>query len=961
MATKGAPPAAQTATSALKNQWIPVKRDYAAERKAVPKYQPAPQHPLLDTPEKAGAAKGAASVSPTKAATPGANANPLFDDPLSSALAAEQPTKPALTSTASSTNVLTSNGPVKPTDNFVPWSAMKPGILSTYTTDEQIAITVTFMNTQVAQKVPVDKVKNRLEQLDQSEDEQKQTLQVTQKDYVAHIENLHNELIAAWEAEERVKALKLAIQCAKLLSDVSVIKFYPSKFVLVTEILDTFGKLVYERIKKRQQLPPDAPGKSRSAAERAALQDQLNDQAKETCRNWFYKIASIRELLPRLFTEMAIIRCYDFLKGDPHTGFEEVILRISGMISGVGNPLVAMYTRTYLARRAHDVAPTLKKHLLKGFDDYFLAYKQMEGKKVEQPGVTHAEYLKLYSPALEWQLQCIAHNASHTMLESILERYTENKNAVVLNHIISSFPPDFIASHAHLITKHIRESDGATYPKYQLYRTLGVNLVLGKPPKDQVFPILNDVWKVVTKFENIDEYMAVAEVWVEYPLKNCGAKEVNIILRDILAHVTKDKQYTIPSVQQQLQSIVLKVLANVQDLSAIIAMDVFLPIFDLFTGAVNIQVSKAMLENFSRHSETTSDPVIINTMFAVGKTVHDSINSLSIADEVRQISGLLVAFVSRIDFGRDLEKHLQFYVDCRQAFSNLDAVKSRLVMGVLQLAMRTLAIVRGKHTKKTAAFVRTCLAFCYITIPSMEEAFGRLYLYLVSATCALLNGSLPQEEAFLKAAITLVQEVEPVIDTEGQVRSTEEQLVPFLQNFVSVLVIAPWHPEHGAFFLTKGLLRVIKEYRWERGSTGRAQILLALLPLYASFYQQHLGNARGDGPQHDALYGGDSDFQDELFGNIDRLVDEFLEEINKLKDDIDPQVQKKAAKVALDYINITAGNAELNAKQSAQCAALLAFARRQLTAPPEANYLRNTQTYLESLPSAQELIKKSKS
>ena len=176
-------------------------------------------------------------------------------------------------------------------------------------------------------------------------------------------------------------ALKLAIQCAKLLSDVTVIKFYPSKFVLVTEILDTFGKLVYERIKKRQQLPADPPGKSRSTAERATAQGQLNDQAKETCRNWFYKIASIRELLPRLFSEMAIIRCYDFLKGDPHTEFEEVITRISNMISGIGNPLVAMYSRTYLARKAQEVLPGSKKHLLKGFDDYFLAYKQMEGKK----------------------------------------------------------------------------------------------------------------------------------------------------------------------------------------------------------------------------------------------------------------------------------------------------------------------------------------------------------------------------------------------------------------------------------------------------------------------------------------------------------------------------------------------------------------------------------------------------
>ena len=73
-----------------------------------------------------------------------------------------------------------------------------------------------------------------------------------------------------------------------------MIKFYPSKFILVTKILNTFRKLIYKRIKKRQQLLPETGTKVRSAAECAMVQDQLNDQAKETCRNWFYKIALIR-------------------------------------------------------------------------------------------------------------------------------------------------------------------------------------------------------------------------------------------------------------------------------------------------------------------------------------------------------------------------------------------------------------------------------------------------------------------------------------------------------------------------------------------------------------------------------------------------------------------------------------------------------------------------------------------
>jgi len=44
------------------------------------------------------------------------------------------------------------------------------------------------------------------------------------------------------------------IQCAKLLTDISVIQFYPSKFVLVTDILDTFGRLVYDRIAAKATL-----------------------------------------------------------------------------------------------------------------------------------------------------------------------------------------------------------------------------------------------------------------------------------------------------------------------------------------------------------------------------------------------------------------------------------------------------------------------------------------------------------------------------------------------------------------------------------------------------------------------------------------------------------------------------------------------------------------------------------
>ena len=96
---------------------------------------------------------------------------------------------------------------------------------------------------------PMDKTKARLEKLEQKKED---AMEVSQKEYVNRIEELHK-LTNSWSKNQRVEALKIAIQCAKMMLDTTVIRFYPSMFVLLTEVLETFGKLVFERLKLRSE------------------------------------------------------------------------------------------------------------------------------------------------------------------------------------------------------------------------------------------------------------------------------------------------------------------------------------------------------------------------------------------------------------------------------------------------------------------------------------------------------------------------------------------------------------------------------------------------------------------------------------------------------------------------------------------------------------------------------------
>lgn len=841
-------------------------------------------------------------------------------------------------------------------DDFFPWASMKPQILHEFTTDERVKITVSFIDNPLAvglQQSAKDKKQQRLEELERSAAaasgghhgrEREEELSVTQKEYTKHIENMHAEMVRAWESEDRVKTLKVVIQAVKLLSDTSVPKFYPSKFVMITEILDTFGDFVYERIKKRRTILHPQTHKPLPDKD---IPKSVIEQAIETCRNWFYKIASIRELMPRIYVELAMIRCHSFLEAAPK--FASIIEGLSWQIRGIADPLVQAYAYCYLTRRAHALLPYDKQYYLRCFHDTLEHQRALGPQRLERIrsklGISAADYARLFGPAIEWLLHCISHKSDVKILDETVSYYKEiSNNPIYLDLIISSFPPDFITGMAPTLVKLIRDSDPTLFPHYKLYRTLGVNLALKPPPFGDELVILREVWSVVTKIDVIENYMTVADIFVEYTLKHCKPAQVNAMLADILAHLKKDAesnekkkegggeeeqkakekekdpveivsedQNSNSNVQALVVSIIQKIVSIYTSFNTIFSLSHFVELLDVLDSSHMITASKIIMEGFSRTKELISDPFIINTLLNVATTLHDTINALSLSDDVRIAARTISAFVTKIDFGKEVEKQLNFYADCRQCFPNLDPVRSQLVSLVSHLAMRTFEIVKGRHTTKTSAFVRACISFCFITIPTIDDVFVRLDAYLTAAEVALINRSVAQADGFFRSAITAIQDI-PLVDAAPADAATEERLLPFIRNFLAALILVPGHPELGPFYLYEGLLKVLADYPWCPASHVRGDALLAVLASLAAMAQPSLPyHSAPTVEANDALYKGDPHYMPDL----QKVIADTIEMIIDYQDDLKAageaqNAQAVQAKFSIDFFNCIVQNYTIN-------------------------------------------------
>ena len=295
----------------------------------------------------------------------------------------------------------------------------------------------------------------------------------------------------------------------------------------------------------------------------------IPSEAKETCRNWFYKIACIKELLPRIYVETALVKCYRFLADSE---YQQIFLRIGSLIRGLGDPLVSLYCRLYLVVTGLEVAPEVTLHTTGMLQDILFSCQMLQQQNhlnnLKKWKLTEAEYSHLMSPAIEYLLALVGKKChpSKDLFQTLLQSYRDySTDIMILKHFIDAFDASYYAHGALGMVSLIKNANITCISPVDAYGSLARKLVHYPPPEDQKIPLLNEVWKVVSKTEDIASYIRCCTAWVDVVQKHYTEREVLILMSDCSNKLTafKSNGGEIPeSVSSYLESLVTSIMTG---------------------------------------------------------------------------------------------------------------------------------------------------------------------------------------------------------------------------------------------------------------------------------------------------------------------------------------------------------------------------------------------------------------
>lgn len=823
------------------------------------------------------------------------------------------------------------------------WTSYKKVLMQKFPVSKMISISSLSSSIMKTGKGPEKPSANvHLEELDDPQRFAEEGVKyITLQEYVSRLTELKDEISRAWHASDRVTSFNLSIKVAKLLSDTSVLQLYPTLFVLATEILDMLGDMVWERIRQKAEYTEDGtlvhlPGNFQAT--------EICAEAKETCYNWFCKVGSIRELLPRIYLELAICHCWRFLSEQPANNLPRLVM----MARGIADPLASFYCRLYLAHCAQKLPQRDIGHLIISMNDMkTLLMNGAQVASVEKPSGalsgTRSSKLGLMEPTIEYVMKCLFKESCELQIGDILMGLGLARNqselfgnsscvSLVLHHLLRELPIRIVCSNALDILHLIECSNDYSFDQCLNYKLLGVRLCENISHVNEVNLVMKKVIQVVSQFNSLDEYLNVIDAHLDIALQKHMDSYLDSILDGIFERTLDDEIGE--NELSSLQSILLKLLNHFDNLEHILRLNHFNQILSMMQGSSRTIVNMQILSIATRYS-CVRDPTTIRFLFEVSRSLHDSIDLSTIKEKENNHSAHLVSrFIHMVDYDSEIKRHLDFLVQCRGAFGSMSEVKEMIVH-----SSNLLVVKATRNDISDVIFVKSCIACSEVTIPSIPSHLKQLNLYLETAEVALMAGLVSHSDGLVDSALRCLHNVD--LFEGSRIPKDIDGFQSTLCKFCSLIVMIPGNIEQGVTSIPRNMFSILSSLSWMLPSM-KAKVLCALILTVAALSQNNLlyHAIHDEVMGNDSLFYCDQQYLQELFSFSTVLLQSLIDTV------LQEPIQAARGNLALDACNAVASSFEVCQGASEICSKLVETAKLSLSSNNK--YLQSTIKFLNN-------------
>lgn len=768
----------------------------------------------------------------------------------------------------------------------VNWTCLKKNLMDLFCNNFNMEVKSLYsfdFSDDLKNQYNIEKGRSRMDELESS----KQDFDVvTSGQFVEKMDVIKREMITKWDKEDKVGTLKIIIQCTKMLNDVFTPKFYTHKFLLISDILDNFAKLVYERVLKLSF-------GTKNHVDFSKINPTVGTQtAKDVVSNWIYKCICIRELLPRIYIDISFLGIFKFIMNNKE--LEKKILTIAQMISGISHPLVAFYVGMYLTKVVLQLFPKSKQFmyvLLRILSKFELDADMI--KRLNYENITIQELRKVLDPCIEWVVYCSCKNMSGKDFKNLMKVYDDTKNYFILKGIIIHAPVKFLFNEDYLAYLF------ACFEIYNEEESVFLSTLVSQKILISDFPIesvyIATMWEKIKKTKDkamlIDSCGLLGEILIKYHDEDIQEKffeEVFDMFKNTFS-VAATADLSPSEVQKyfaKVEVFLYGILTKITNYSGILSGDNFLFLLENFTPELKLNICNSIIKQIVQTKDQITDPYLSYSLIKIGRYIHDTIQVNTPKDKKKEIADIIIKLLYKIDFGVDFENYINFLTEARSYYTDLEDVMEVLITEAQKVAIQTYKIVRGKHNKKTLRFCKVCISYCQITIPCIFSIQTQLKLQLTTAQIALMNNLLSECDSLIRSIIGSIEK--QVL--ENLDKNESEFIINFTKALLGFMVLVPSDPEN-PFELIKMVLEIFSSELLQKTNLvkkTKMSIYPAAIKYLTTLMQNKLPYHIANVESNDEIFTGDENFEMEGREIIESIINQILTDVSEFNEKLKP-------------------------------------------------------------------------